>query len=230
MTTLESHVSRDYRTATPSSQKSIGDDIIKGIGNNPLVFTVLDMPIIPEYQKINEIYGGLITTAESKDTNDINARNSYRDLTWMPATDGFADNVDTTAKGVKATVELSGFISTSDERVSKSKPEKMLIDATGGASGSGLVNVGCKTKLDAAACTFFAITAGNCKITQKGSQLTFTFTDKDGNITGQIQQILTTTKNGEMYMERGVETDIQSIAVNSAGCSPISNKANVIVP
>ncbi len=230
MTALASHVSRDYRAATPASQKSMGDDIIKGISENPLVFTILDMPIIPDYQKINERYGVLITAAEGKDTNDINARNTYRDETWMPATDGFANNVDTTSKGLKATVELSGFQSTSDERVSKSKPEKMLIDATGGASGSGLVNVACKTKLDADACMFMAITAGNCKMTQKGNQITFTFTDKDGNIVGQLEQILTTTKNGEMYMERGVETDIQSIAVNAAGCSPISNKANVIVP
>ncbi len=230
MIPIESHVSRDYRAATPASQKSTGDDIIVGIGGNPTVFTTLDMPITPDYQKINDTYGKLITTAESKDINDINARNTYRDDFWMPATDGFANNVDTTAKGVKATVELAGFQSTSDERVSRVKPEKMLIDATGGASGSGLVNVACKSKLDADACLFMTISAGNGKMTQKGNQLTFTFTDKDGNIIGQLDQILSTTKSGEMYLERGLETDIQSIAVNAAGCSPISNKANVIVP
>lgn len=231
MSTLTSHVSRDYKAGTPVERKALGDDIIKGIGDNPSVFTVLTMPVA-DYKTINDKYRGLATLADGKGTTEINNRNPYYDLTWLPATEGMANNVDTTAAGVKTVVDLSGFQSTKDETVASVKPAKMLVAAESGTSGEGSVAFGCKTKLDAKACLFLTITAGDGKISQNGDQFTATFYGTDGEtIVGKLDLLLTTSKSGEMTgLERKLEIDIQGTGVSPAGCGALSNKANVVVP
>jgi len=181
---LDSSVSREYRKATPTAQTGIGDDVVLGIGNNTSTFNALPMTLVL-YTGINNTYKTKITAADGGDKTKINERDDYGRDIWMPATDDYADYVDSVAKGNQSTVELSGFPSTKSERTSRIVPVQMKLDVQGGVSGSESLNFDSKTRMDADAFALIVTETDKARVTKTGNKITITFKNDDGTIVAE---------------------------------------------
>jgi hypothetical protein len=125
MSTLQSHVSRSFKTQEPIDQTLTGAKVVTGLTNNASIFT--SPPMTPTaYEIINNAYAGKISAASRGDTAAIALRISYFDLTWLPATESLADYVDTTSGNNPSTIILSGFDATKSSTEAHVKPVVMV--------------------------------------------------------------------------------------------------------
>ena len=228
MHTLSAHVSREYRDDTPATQHAIGDDIILGITGVGTFISI--QAAILAFAPLNATYGGKITLAKGGAKIDIDDRDLYWTTKMLPAMDDLADSVDGIAKGSKTIVDLSRFPCTITETTSSVIPVALVIDVQGGVAGSGTLVAESKTKIDAKAYLTIALETGTGTVTKTGDQITITFTDASGRITGVANLLLSTSKKGTISATRKTEQDVLEVGVNGKGVGPLSNKASVIVP
>ena len=135
------------------------------------------------------------------------------------------EDVNAVAKGEKVIVDQSGFHSTKAVSNTTVIGEKMAVNAEAGVSGSRKFTYDSKTKMHAKSVLVIATQEGTT-VEQDGSKFTII---SDKPTTTVIQ--LGTGKKGEIGgLTKKDELDIYMASLNSAGCSPISNKVSVIIP
>jgi len=225
----ESYVLRNYRKVSPTKKKAIGDDLIKGFGENTGIFNNLPMSVA-DFLFINETYNNKIKAAHSKDKNKIKERNDYFEEVWLLAVDEYADYVESVAKGNYSVINLAGFKSTKNIKVKKEKPGQMMLGAKAGKSGSESIYYRSTTQTDAKGFLAIILKSGAAKIKTEGNKVTIIFNNKDGSV-NEVMLAISTRKKGMVEgLMRSDLLDIQMIAFNAEGCSPLSNKATVTVP
>jgi hypothetical protein len=219
----ESSVSRSYRKFSPAAKADFGDDVIAGFSANTSIYAS-PTKTIAQLTSINNTLRTKNTAADSGAETDINDRDEYIRLTWLPAFDLDALYVESIALGNPNTIVLSGYDATKTTNTAHSLPIQPVLSATGGASGE--IKYQTKTVIDSHAFTTIAAIAGDAEVIQMADHIVI-----KANKATDIIIITNTTKKGNILgLTRKDEYDVQMTATNGIGTGPISAKSNVIVP
>jgi hypothetical protein len=227
-TEVKAQVLRDFKDYSPPKKVLFGNAVTTGLGDFPLIFTGLKIPVA-DLITINNTLNTKNLAAASGNTADIDDRDNYLP-TWNDAFDQNADSVQSIANGDTSIIDKSGYHHSKTHRNGSEVPVKLLLDGgpnrehgsiwfkSGEAAGNhaSYITIGAKQGAGPAPVEI-TVTGNVIKMVIGTTEIYVQLSTKhEGNFTG--------------LAPRGAEFNMVMTAFNAAGMGPLSEPVSVMVP
>jgi hypothetical protein len=217
----KSNASLQFIELSPARKTPLGGNVVTSLTANATTFPALPVTIAQLTAANTALANAIVTAASGDHVAKANLFNAEK--AWDTAFRKTANYVSTVANGDEAIIAKGGFTPTKNETQPVQLPEVSKNVAAMPERGRGTISVGCDADINAKAYVYVAAPDG-VTVTQDGNMLVIQ--------TGDTKLYVEADTHRKIMMHNlggGVPLNVSMMALNNAGCGPLSS-AQTIIP